>query len=393
MEKSENRRILIVDDEAEIRTGYRLFLSPPVTEKFASSRVPHAALIGDPSRFSFEIVEAESGEHALQIFLDDLARGKRFAGAVVDVRMPGRIDGLQFIQKAWQVDPGLLVVIATAYQDRSVDDIDRMFGPRFQDQWDYLNKPFTAGEIIQKARHLVSSWNRREREGYFLREIERQQKALVAQEQIAAVGKFSHVLGHELGNILQCALTKLETLPNESHGPEYEEIIESVELGAKICQDLLTFARREKENQPAQLMPLHLPLEKALRLLRHGIKNKDIKLALNFDSTLELVCHESRLVQVFVNLISNSLHAMSDGGTLTVSGVKKGESIVVEITDSGIGIKPEHQERLFEPLFSTKGHKGNGLGLTVCKSIIEDYHGTIEVKSQLGQGTTVRIQF
>ena len=71
--------------------------------------------------------------------------------------MPGKLDGLQFIREAWKADPGLLVVVATAYQDRSVDEIDRIFSRQFQDQWDYLNKPFTQ---VKSYRKPVSSFRR-----------------------------------------------------------------------------------------------------------------------------------------------------------------------------------------------------------------------------------------
>jgi signal transduction histidine kinase len=347
-------------------------------------------------------MEAESGEQALEIFKREFDAGRRFAGALVDVRMPGRVDGLQFIRKAWQIDPDLLVVVVTAYQDRSVDEIDRMFGPRFQDQWDYLNKPFTAGEIIQKVRQLVSSWNRREREKLYLQRIEGQHQALLAQEQIAATGRFARTIGHDLGNIFQQILSKLETIEQSAGAqnappmrPDLEEIMEAVELGGNICQDLLHFSRQYKEEEPPAAVSLDTALQKGLRLLRQEMRKKDIKQEVRVDQNISVMAHEARLVQVFLNLVTNAVYAMNTGGRLSITAEidLAARKAKVLVQDTGCGISPENMKHIFEPLFTTKGKYGNGLGLTVCKNIIEGYGGSIEVDSKVGEGTTVRLTF
>ncbi|MBI3556781.1 MAG: response regulator [Deltaproteobacteria bacterium] len=411
-QKPENRRILVVDDEPEIRQGYRRFLSPEKIERIESSRSAPAQAgdavgaegkDGDGPVSHFEVTEAISGDQALEIVQRELSVGRRFAGAIVDVRMPGRIDGLQFMQKAWEMDPNLLVVLATAYQDRSVDEIARFLGARFQDQWDYLNKPFTSGEIIQKARQLVSSWNRREREHAYVEQIKLQQNAMVAQEQLAAVGKLAHSIGHDLGNIMQQILTKLELENGPGSQPESrderrirlnEEMIEAVELGSTICQDLLAFARRSREVAPPNRIAIAAPLQKSLRLLRQLFRKKDITAELALDESAETVAHEARLVQVFVNLLTNAVQAMADGGKLKISLRKAAAGGVdFELSDNGPGIAVECLPQVFEPLFTTKGAGGNGLGLTVCKTIIESYGGTIAIESKVQAGTTVRIHF
>ncbi|MBI3542782.1 MAG: response regulator [Deltaproteobacteria bacterium] len=399
---NENRRILVVDDEPEIRRGYRTILCPEREKPLLSSRLTNR----EPPRVegeTFEVTEAESGEQALGILARELAAGRPFAGAIVDVRMPGSIDGLELIKRAWALDSGLLVVVATAYQDRSVDDIARFFGGGFQDQWDYLNKPFTSGEIIQKARNLVSSWNRRARERAYVEQIEAQSHQLLAQEQLAAVGRMAHSIGHDLGNILQQVLAKLDTAlpqgprsgePVELTVPDLEELIEGVELGATICQDLLTFARKIKEASPPARVRVGASIHKALRLLRHELARKDIAVTETVDAEAECLAHDTRLVQVFVNLMTNAVQAMGEGGALRVSAAREPDGgVLVEIADNGAGISAENMARVFEPLFTTKGENGNGVGLTVCKSIVESYGGTIRLDSRPGAGTTAVIRF
>ncbi len=390
----ENRRILIVDDEPEIRLGYRTFLNPPSAPMIESSRSgsPQPTASGS-SRF--EITEAENGDRALTILLEELSCGRRFAGAIVDVRMPGKLDGLQFIREAWKSDPSLLVVVSTAYQDRSVDEIDRVFSAQFQDQWDYLNKPFSSGEIVQKARQLVSSWNRREREKQYTTRIREQQNALVAQERLAVMGRLARSVGHEFGNVLQPLITKLEVTRRkcpEELGPAFEEMIEAAELGSHICKDLLTFARESHESSTPPTIPLLDPISRAVRLLSHSIKSKDARVELLVRPDLWVQVHEPRFVQVMINLLSNALDAIPTGGTVRVeASPSPNGAIQLMVVDSGAGVPADIIDLLFQPLFTTKGNRGNGLGLSVCRQILESYGAKIRVESE-GNGTSIIIE-
>jgi len=397
----DNTRLLIVDDESEIRRGYSLALNPEVTPALGSSRLPQRnAAPADATRIKFEITEAEHGEQALKIFQQEFAEGRRFAAAIVDVRMPGRLDGLQFIQEAWKIDPDLLVAVATAYQDRSVDEINRLFGLRFQDQWDYLNKPFSSGEIVQKARQLISLWNRREKERNYLRQIEAQQKALASQEQLAALGGLARSVGHEFGNILQQLVAKLDLMQVKvaSKGPSdlaplVDEMVEAASLGSKICQDLLTFARENLSSVNRTRLNLKLPVEKALRLVRHELKKKDIHVEINIEGNEETYCNESQMIQIFVNLFINAIHALKEGGHISISSSAQDDKTFILVSDDGAGIAAQHMAHLFEPLFTTKGVAGNGLGLYVCKTIMDNHGGSIDIQSELGKGTNVKLGF
>lgn len=395
----ENRRLLVVDDEPEIRRGYRNALNPQAPPVLSSSRVGPGTDSGTPpvpTAPRFEIIEAESGDQAKEILLSELAAGRRFAGAIVDVRMPGKLDGLQFIREAWKSDPGLLVVVATAYQDRSVDEIDRIFSIQFQDQWDYLNKPFTAGEIIQKARQVVSSWNRRERERSYLIRIQEQQQALIAQERLAAIGRLARSVGHEFGNVLQPMLTKLEILQSKVETalePMVGELIESAELGSHICQDLLTFARENPDSSAPPQITLKATIDRALRILSHNLKKKDIHIQVAVPEELTVRCHEPRLAQVVINLIANSIDALPEGGEIKIeAGADHGGDVQkswLSVTDNGCGVDPQVRDLVFQPLFTTKGARGNGLGLSVCKQIIENYGGKIQLEGATPRGTRV----
>ncbi len=101
---------------------------------------------------------------------------------------------------------------------------------------------------------------------------------------------------------------------------------------------------------------------------------------------------KDQLRQVFLNIVSNARDAMPTGGTLTVTTSGDGENVVIEITDTGTGIKEEHLDKIFDSFFTTKDEvKGVGLGLSVCYGFIKDHGGDIVVKSQEDTGTTFAI--
>jgi signal transduction histidine kinase len=104
-----------------------------------------------------------------------------------------------------------------------------------------------------------------------------------------------------------------------------------------------------------------------------------------------------KLRQVFLNLLTNAGDAMLQGGTLTLrsspAALDNGQPAVqIELMDTGVGIPAEHLEKVMDPFFTTKEEgKGTGLGLAICRRAVEDHHGTIEILSEVGKGTTVRI--
>jgi two-component system, NtrC family, sensor kinase len=101
------------------------------------------------------------------------------------------------------------------------------------------------------------------------------------------------------------------------------------------------------------------------------------------------------LQQVFTNLILNARDAMFDGGTITLT-TKTGdeESVVIEVADNGVGIEPENLSKIYDPFFTTKGvGSGTGLGLAVTYGIVQEHSGTIEATSEVGKGTTFRLEF
>lgn len=272
-------------------------------------------------------------------------------------------------------------------------DLDTTIRIRTGDEIEALGTAFN-----QMAQDLKTQ---RERENQYMLRISEQYEALLTEQRLAEVGRLARSIGHEFGNILQPLLARLEILQEKAQqksDPEdktlIQEMIEATEMGARICKDLLSLSREHQTTRDplVRVLPEEL-FNKALRLLKHDLKRKDAQVMMNVEPGIELHVQEQRILQVLLNLITNSLHAMSDGEKIELQAKKIGTEIQLSVTDTGKGISPENLKRLFEPLFTTKGERGNGLGLCTCRDIVEDNHGKIKIESELGRGTQVFIWF
>jgi two-component system NtrC family sensor kinase len=134
-------------------------------------------------------------------------------------------------------------------------------------------------------------------------------------------------------------------------------------------------------------------LDEILLLHEKQLKENDINLSATLAEGLGLVnASKNQLRQVFLNMVANARDAMPGGGTLSVVTDGDSDTVYVKVTDTGTGIREEHLDKIFDSFFTTKGEvKGVGLGLSVCYGFIEDHGGDIEVKSQVGEGTTFTI--
>lgn len=240
------------------------------------------------------------------------------------------------------------------------------------------------------------------------------QEELVRKEKLSILGQLSGSVGHELRNplgVMSNAVYFLKTIMKDTDETvkEYLDIIKhEIDNSQRIITDLLDFSRTRSPQTKAvpasELVNESLGRCTVPENVELQTELPDMLPALNVDPL--------QMVQVFQNLITNAVQAMPDGGTLRVaaqlvssSGFRvsgsnskpktqnsklDGDFIEISVNDTGEGISPEGMKRLFQPLFTTKA-KGIGLGLTVCKNLVEANGGHIEVESRLGEGTTFTV--
>jgi two-component system NtrC family sensor kinase len=222
------------------------------------------------------------------------------------------------------------------------------------------------------------------------------QEQLLQSEKLAAMGRLTSQIAHELNNPLYGIMNTLELLKTEVPADNKRRKILDMALSETIrlsdlLRKMLSFSKPDQEERHP--VDINSVLDEILLLHEKQLKENDINIAVTFAEGLNLVnASKNQLRQVFLNMVANARDAMPDGGTLSVVTGGDTDKINVEISDTGTGIREEHLDKIFDSFFTTKGEvKGVGLGLSVCYGFIKDHGGDIEVKSQVGEGTAFTI--
>jgi PAS domain S-box-containing protein len=214
-------------------------------------------------------------------------------------------------------------------------------------------------------------------------------------EKLATMGELATMVAHDLRNpltsIRNASFYIKNTCPNRATAEcktalEMFDIIEQETVFANnIINDLLDFAAKRPLQKKRQ--NINEIIEDSLT---KGNIPRNTEVERNFKKAI-IGIDEKQLERVFLNLIKNAVQAMPDGGKLAVTTKETKDNVEIIFADTGVGISEENMSKLFTPLFTTKA-KGIGMGLAICKNIVEQHNGTIEVKSKVGQGTTFTIK-
>jgi len=307
---------------------------------------------------------------------------------LVDLKMPG-MSGMELLEKIHDIDPNIVSVVITGYAtiESAVDAMKR-------DAYDFLPKPFTPDQLRIVTRRGL------ERRALALEAAKLQQEKQKMRENFITL--VTHQLRSPLVSIQQYFEVILEGFAGEV-GSKQKEMIEDASKRInellKLINDWLNMSRIEagtlvEKFESVDLAPV---LSEAMELLEPLAKDRKVLLQRNFCQGLPTVlgCKES-LKQALANVISNAIIYNREGGTVTISTKKQDHHLVVEISDTGIGISQENLPFIFDEFFrvksdKTRGITGSGLGLAITKRIIEAHNGSIKVESSLGVGSTFSI--
>ncbi len=227
------------------------------------------------------------------------------------------------------------------------------------------------------------------------------QNAFLQTEKLAAVGKLAAGVAHEINNPLTGVLTFAEEMrmdlqerdPDSPLTSDLNLIIRETMRCRGIVAKLLDYARLERPTR--QTFDVNRIIGRALGLIRRQADFHDIDFEVDLAQALpEVSLDPGQIQQVLLNLIINATEAMDRTGRIVIFSelCKDGQSVAVTVADQGPGIPDSIREQIFEPFFSTKGEKGNGLGLSVVKTIIDQHDGQIRVDSKPGQGASFIIE-
>ena len=233
--------------------------------------------------------------------------------------------------------------------------------------------------------------------GYFrdLRERKRLEEELLRNERLVTLGKMVAHVTHEIKNPLaviggfarQCE--RQQELSEESRR-KVQIIHQEVQRLEKFLADLASFGRTAPTQKvPGDILAL---IQEVIEFMQGDCQEKGIEFVLQAPGNLPPFSFDpGQMRQVLLNLLKNSLEAMPQGGVITVSAAVRGDHLVLTIQDTGQGIPPENLKSLFTPFFSTK-EGGTGLGLTICRGLIDQHQGEIEFASDVDRGTTCTIR-
>lgn len=226
----------------------------------------------------------------------------------------------------------------------------------------------------------------------------RLESQLVQSEKMAAIGQLAAGIAHEIRNPLAIIMNALYDLGEiiDLTNPEVQEDMriakEEMNRVQAIINNLLEFSHGSRaELEPVDINDL---LQRTLQLLNRALQNSDVRVTTDFGDLPFCLANSNALRQIFLNLITNAVHAMPDGGELRLhTALLPNDRILLEVTDTGVGIPEEQLKDIFNPFFTTKApQQGTGLGLSVVHSVVKRFRGDIQVHSHIGRGTTFAIE-
>jgi signal transduction histidine kinase len=228
-------------------------------------------------------------------------------------------------------------------------------------------------------------------------ETEHLREQLLRAQRLSSVGTLASSVAHEFNNILTTLINyaKLGLKPDCSEASKqqaFEKILKGSQRAALIISSMLGFARNHSTRR--ELADLIALVEEVLVLTEKDLSKHQIQIEKRYTGKLVAPVVRGQIEQILLNLIINARQAMPRGGRLTndVRSNAKTKMAEVCVCDTGVGIPPEQLRLIFEPFYTTKtpdrnGHGGSGLGLSVCRQIIEQHQGRIRVESVVGKGS------
>ncbi|MBI4418550.1 MAG: GAF domain-containing protein [Ignavibacteriales bacterium] len=219
---------------------------------------------------------------------------------------------------------------------------------------------------------------------------------MVANERLSAVGRMASTIIHDIKNPMGTLRVYAQVMKKKSGNEEAaklaDEMIHQVDRFVNMTQEILDFTRGVSSLNVAEVEFSEV-MDNVLGFIEKDLTKNNVALVRETNFKGQVKLDRDKVVRVFYNIASNARDAMPQGGTLTVRTGPSDGFVKIEFVDSGTGMPEEVKKRIFEP-FMTYGKKhGTGLGMAIVKKVIDDHRGRIEIDSEMGKGTTIRMLF
>jgi two-component system, sensor histidine kinase and response regulator len=365
-------KVLVIDDEPGIRSGVSRILN--------SFRVNYPFMDED---YTFEVQEASSGEDGI-IILD---REKPDI-ILLDNKLPG-IQGIEVLEYIRNKKYDIVVAMITSYASLDVALKAHKFGAT-----DFIPKPFTPQELKSSIENITKQ--------QYLKRITH----TINQEGKKIRYQFLSVLSHELKAPLNAIEGYLRMMQEKQSGDKIEDYTTPIERSLQRIQgmrnlimDLLDFTKIRLERKEEKIEEVHLSSIASNAIITVGpyAIQMEVSIKLTIKSDAVIMADPTDMEIIFNNLISNSVKYNRTNGKSEIIIDSDKDDVIIVFSDTGIGIKEEDRDSLFEDFVRIKNEKtrnisGSGLGLSIVKKVLELYHGTISVESKIDVGSTFTVR-
>jgi len=358
------------------------------------------------------IETAESAEEALEVLGDLQRNGELLEMIIADEVMPG-MKGSQLLEIVHKCFPEVIKVMLTgqAGLDAVVYAINHAgLDKYFTKPWEYEDLKLTVVNLLEKGRlarknKLLASELRekyQELESAYhklalaYKQVKETQDQLIHTEKLAIVGQVASGIAHEVKNQLHmigfAELIK-EAYPADEKVQKYAGFI--LNAGNNIyhlVDEMRRFAKKEQRHYEMEMCSVTDVISHLLNFIRFDKLLAHRKIITDFTENPTVRANSDKIGQVLINLLRNAAYATSENtGEIRITVAANKDHAVIQVQDNGCGIPEEYLPRIWEPFFTTKGDEGTGLGLDICRRIIEEHHGAITCTSRVNVGTTFTI--
>ena len=373
------RYIICVDDDRALLEG----LTQQLEAAFAGTH---------------EVEGAESAQEAIHLIEELCGAGCIVEMVVSDQVMPG-MKGDELLSVLHEKYPEMITVMLTgqAGLDSAIHAINHAGLSR------YLVKPWNDDEFLMTIRELLAKYRLEQENKRLFRELQtayqhlkETQEQLIHAEKLAVVGKLTAGIAHEIRNqltILGFAEVIRMAVPENKQVAQYvQNILDTRNRILSIVDEIRQFAKNQTQSYEKVQISLVSVANTALSIMSYDKDAKKRSILKDFQTSPILTINPDKIIQVIINLMRNAVQATDENGSITVVITENDSHAILDVVDNGHGIPPEHLENIWLPFFTTKGELGTGLGLDICRRILEGHHGRISCRSRVGVGTTFTIE-
>jgi signal transduction histidine kinase len=365
-------KILVIDDEPGIRSG--------ISRILRNFRVDYPFM---EEAFDFEVHEASTGEAGIE----SIEKEKPDI-LLLDNKLPG-IQGIEVLEHIRKKQMNIIVVMITSYAS-----LELAVKATSDGAYDFIPKPFTPQELKSSIENITKR--------VFLKKMTNKLQETGKQIRF----QFLSVLSHELKAPLNSIEGYLTLIKDRQEGPQLESydfmidrMLDRIKGMRTLILDLLDFTKVElgKGKRDIKLVNLADIAKMAVDTMRPYSIQKDIKINLRGNDTVNLMADAEEMEIIFNNLISNAIKYNREGGTVDCTLHENEGCVEILVEDTGIGMSQEDISKIFDDFVRIKSEKtrnitGTGLGLSIVKKLIDNYKGKIEVTSQPDQGSIFKVK-